>query len=298
MPGGETTSGSLGETLPSIIADARVMREQKSGTWERTATVKRQAEGEGLNYQWFLINQIDAQDITETSRNENFQQFAGNIQSTEPQMTQVIIKITDRTYRKVSKNVTSKLGTLAGSAMERKKNKDHLSLFTTFATTASPGSGNPMASGYIAAATVNASSNTTEPTMSPVHTILHGFQIYDLHIEQVAGVGTYPVPNGMTEATYRKGFKGAVHGSQVFEDGNIAITSNNANGATYAREGIYAVMGMSLKPEKDRDLYFGGGADVVSLTDEYSFVENKTGSAATTQAFCYRHLSDATAPTS
>src|SRR3990167_1810969 len=159
MAVGESVSASLGEALPSIIADARIIREQKSGTWERTTEVKRQAEGEGLNYQWFLINQIDAQGITETTNNQNFQQFAGNVQSTEPQMTQVIIKITDRTYRKVSKNVTSKLGSLAGNAMARKKNKDYLSLFSTFATTASPGNGNPFGSSYISAAAVNARSN-------------------------------------------------------------------------------------------------------------------------------------------
>lgn len=296
MPTGITTTGSLSDALPSIIADARIQREQKSGTWERTATVKRQAEGEGLDYQWFLINQIDAQNITETEENRNFQQFAGNIQNTEPQMTQVIIKITDRTYRKVSKNVTSKLGTLASNAMERKKNKDYLSLFPTFATTADPGSGQPITSGHIAAAVANAKSNTTEPAMSSVFTILHGFQIYDLHVEQTAPIGTYPIPAGMTEQTFRNGFQGAINGSLVFEDGNIETTGNNAYGATHAREGVYAVMGMSIKTERERDIYFGGGADVVSMVDEYSFVENKTGPAATTQAFCYRHLSDATAP--
>src|SRR3990167_6091709 len=156
MATGESTTGSLSEALPSIIADARIQREQTSGSWERTAEVKRQREGEGLDFQWFLINQIDAQGITENTDNQNFQQFAGNIQSTEPQMTQVIIKITDRTYRKVSKNVTGKLGSLAGNAMARKKNRDYLSLFSTFATTASPGNGNPFGSGFIAAAAVNA----------------------------------------------------------------------------------------------------------------------------------------------
>ena len=299
MATGETISGSLSEALPSIIADVRVQREQKSGTWERTATVKRQAEGEGLSFQWFLINQLDdAQDITETTENRNYQQFAGNVQSSEPQMTQVITKITDRTFRKVSKNVTSKLGSLAAHAMARKKNKDYLSLASTFATTASPGNGNPFGSGYIAAAAANARSNTTEPAMSSIFTVAHGFQIYDLHVEQVAPIGTYAIPAGMTEQVFRNGFKGQVAGSMVFEDGNITITSNNANAFTHAKEGVYAVMGMNIKTETDRDMYFGGGADVVSMVDEYSFVENKTGSAATTQAFCYLHASDATAPTS
>lgn len=299
MAVGETTSGTLSDALPSIIADARIIREQKSGTYERTATIKRQAEGEGLSYQWYTINQIDAANITETQTNNNFQQFAGSVQSTEPQMTQVIIKITDRTYRKVSKNVTSKLGSLAANAMGRKKNQDYLALASTFATTASPGTGNPMASGYIAAAVVNANSNVTEPAMSVISTVLHGFQIYDLHVEAVAAIGTYAIPAGMTEQAYRNGFKGSVSSSMVFEDGNITVDATpDANGMTHAREGVYGVMGMSIKTERDRDMYFGGGADVVSMVDEYSFVENKSGTAGTTQVFCYRHLSDATQPSS
>src|SRR3990167_5663332 len=219
MATGETTSGSLSNALPTIYAEARRIREQKSGTWERTTTVKRQREGEGYDFNWFTLNQIDAQDITETGNNQNFQQFAGSVQGTSPEMTQVIIKTTDRLFRKVAKVVTALMGPSAGNAMERKKNKDYLSLFTTFATTASPGTGQPFGSGFIAAAAANARSNTTEPAMSAVFTVAHGFQIYDLHVEQVAAIGTYAIPAGMTEQVFRNGFKGQVSGSMVFEDG-------------------------------------------------------------------------------
>lgn len=299
MAVGETTSGSFNAAMPTIYAEARSIREQKSGTWEKTTTVKRQAEGEGLTFGWSIVNQIDAQNITETGTNNNFQQFQVSVQSTQPEMTQVIIKVTDRTYRKSPKQVTAQMGPAAGRAMERKKNRDFLSLFTTFATTNSPGSGNPLSHGHIHAAVVNARSNTTEPAMSPVSTILHGFQVYDLQIEQLAPIGTYSIPSGMTEEVYKQGFRGMVGGSEIREDGNIVLTSTpDANGATIAREGVYSVMGMTLKRETDRDIFFGGGADVISMTDEYAFAENKSGTSGTTQVFCYRHLSDATAPAS
>lgn len=298
MAVGETTSNSFAGQLPTVYAEARRIREQKSGTWERTTTIKNQREGEGYNFNWLTLNQIDAQDISETGRNENFQQFSAAVQTGTPEMTQVIIKVTDRTYRKAPKVLTAQMGPAAGLAMERKKNKDYLSLATTFATTNSPGTGQPMASSFISAAAVNARSNTTEPAMTPVYTVLHGFQVYDLHIEQVAAIGTYAIPAGMTEQVFRNGFQGAVAGSMVFEDGNITVTSTpDANGMTHAKEGVYSIKGMALKTERDRDLHFGGGADVISLTDEYAFAENKSGTAGTTQVFCYRHLSDATAPT-
>lgn len=298
MATGETTSNSFASQMPTVYAEARSIREQKSGTWERTTTVKRQSEGEGYNYNWLILNQIDAQDISETQSNGNFQQFSASVQNATPEMTQVLTKVTDRTYRKAPKVLTSQIGKAAGAAMERKKNRDYLSSFTTFATTASPGTGNPFASSYIAAAAVNARSNTTEPAMSAIFTVAHGFQIYDLHIEQVAGVGTYPVPNGMTEEVFRRGFKGTVNNSMVFEDGNISINATpDANAATHAKEGVFFVTAMALKTERDRDMVFGGGADVVSMVDEYAVAENRSGSAGTTQVFCYRHLSDATAPT-
>lgn len=296
MAVGEVTSGTLGDALPEIVADARIVREYE-GTWMRTCDVKRQQEGTGLAWTQFQLAQIEAQDISENQSNNNFQQFAGTLLSSEPVMSQIIIKITDRTYRKIAKIVSGKFGSLAGNAMARKKDEDYLALFSTFSTTASPGTGNPLSHGHIAAAVANAKSNATEPAMSSVYSVLHGFQIYDLQLEVLAPVGTYSI-TGMSESVYKQGWRGSVAGSDVFEDGNInptGVSSTNGRGSTHAREGVYAVMGMSIKTERDRDIYFGGGADVLSMVDEYSFVENTSRG---TQVFCYQHVSDTTAPAS
>src|SRR3990167_5515161 len=237
MAVGETTSGTLGDALPEIISDARIVREF-TGVWMRTCDVRRQDEGTGLAWTQFQIAQLDAQDIAETQTNNNYQQLAGTLLQSEPVMSQIIIKVTDRTYRKQSKNVTAKFGSLAGSAMARKKDEDYIALMSTFATTASPGTGNPLSHGHIAAATRNATSNATEPAMSSVYSVLHGFQIYDLQVEVLGPVGTYDF-TGMAEAVYKRGWRGSVAGSDVFEDGNISptgVSSTNARGATHARE--------------------------------------------------------------
>ncbi len=100
----------------------------------------------------------------------------------------------------------------------------------------------------------------------------------------------------MTADTFRKGFQGTVAGSNVFKDGNITINASaDSNGATHSREGVVAAIGMDLKKETDRDMLFGGGADVISLVNEYAFAERKSGS---TQVWAYLLKSDATAPTS
>ena len=295
MPAGETTSGSLSGALPSIVADCRIVKEF-DGSWRRTCDVKRQTPNTGLNWTEFSLNQLTRQDITETTDNRNFQQLSGSLQSIEPTMNQIIIKVTDRTYRKIASVVENKVGGLAGNAMSRGDDEDYLSLFSTFATTCSPGSATPLSFGHIAAAKNNITSNVTEPSSAEVYSVLHGFQIKDIQDEVVAGVGTYTVPTGMTEEIFRKGFAGTVAGSNVYEDGNITVDSTpNANGATHSKEGVIACVGMEVKSELDRDIYFGGGADVISLTNEIAFAERKSG---TTQVWCYRHQSDATAPTS
>ena len=295
MPSGETTSGSLSDALPQVVSDARIKKEFE-GTWRRTCDIKKQQPNTGLSWTEFSLDKVSRQDITETTDNRNFQQLSGSLQSIEPTMNQIIIKVTDRTYRKIASVVKGKFGGLAGNAMNRGDDEDYLSLFSTFATTNSPGTGNPMSFGYVSSAKVNITSNVTEPSMAEVFTVLHGRQIKDIQDEVLAGVGTYTIPKGMTEDVFRKGFAGTVAGSNVFEDGNITVDGTpDANGATHSREGVIAAVGMEIKSETDRDLYYGGGADVISLTNEIAFAERKSG---TTQVWAYRHFSDATAPTS
>jgi hypothetical protein len=289
---GETTTGSLADSLPYMIADARIIREYE-GVYRRTCDIRDQAKGQGLSWNEISLGQIQAQDITETTRNENAQNIADTLFSITPTMTQILVKITDRTYRRIAQVVSSKMGQLAGNAMARKKDEDYLDLFSTFSTGTSPGAGNPVSFGHITAAVSRIGSNTTEPSTAPIYAVLHGFQIKDIQDEVLAGVGTYTVPTGMTEETFRRGFRGTVANANVFEDGNITIDSNDdARGAVHSKEAVVCVLGMGIKTEERRDPSFGGGADEVFMTDEYGYGERSAGNWA------YAILSDATAPTS
>lgn len=294
MPG-ETTTSSLTQALPSIIADARIVREFE-GVWQRTCDMKKLQKGTGLAWQEFTLRQIDAQDINEATRNENAQQYTGVLLSSTPQMTQVMIEVTDRTYEKVAQVVTSKFGTLAGNAMKRKKDEDYLTLFSGFATTASPGTGNPLSFGHITAAVSNAMSNVTEGGDSEAYAILHGFQIKDIQDEIVQGIGTYTIPTGFTEQVFKKGFEGTIAGANVFRDDNLAVDATpDVFGALHLKQGVVGIQGASLKTETRRMPDHGGGSDQMFITDDYSFVER---TSAGTQAWCYLLRSDATAPTS
>lgn len=294
MPG-ETTTGALTAALPSIIGKASIVREY-DGVWQRVCEKQQRQSGTGLNWQEFRLNQIDGQDITETTNNNNAQTLSGTLQTASPQLAQILVKVTDRAKETLSPNVVAQMGQLAGNAMKRKKDEDYLSLYSGFATTSSPGSGNPVSFGHVTAAVANIRGNVTEGAEDEVYFIGHAFQIKDVQDEILAGIGTYTVPTGMTEDVFRRGFMGSIAGANVFIDNNITIDSTpNANGAVHAKKGVVAVQGMGLKSETRRDPGFGGGADEAFITDEYTFIER---TSAGTQVFAQRIQSDATAPAS
>ncbi len=291
---GETTTGSLTDSLPTMIADARIVREYE-GTYLRTCEQRNLKDGTGLDWNEIALGQLQAQDITETTRNENAQQIADTIFTITPTMSQILVKITDRTYRRIASVVNGKIGSLAGNAMSRKQDEDYLALFSSFNGASDPGAGAALANGYIASAVANIQGNTTEPSMGAIFAVLHGFQIYDIERQIVPGSST--LANALTEQlgneVFRQGLRGQCSGAMVFVDGNITINSaDDATGAVHSKEAVVCVNGMGIKTETRRDPSYGGGADEVFMTAEYGFGERSAGNWA------YSMVSDATAPTS
>lgn len=291
MATGENTNGTLAEGLPDVIADARI-RAEFEGNWARVTMIEHQEEGTGLNWTRTILEKLEAQDISETQTNGNFQRFRAVQITGEPQLTQIITKVTDRFYRHQAKTVLSKLGPLTGNAMGRKKDRDFISTFAVMNTGASAGAGNALVRGNLAAARARIRSNTSEPSMVEVNSVLRGEQVYYLETELEAGLGTYMLPDGMSEDVYKEGFSGRCGGTNVWTNDNIqTFGTTNAHGAVLARNSMIAVLAMELKTEPDRDIYFGGGADVISMVDEYCFVEDGGG------FWAFRMTSDATPPT-
>lgn len=294
MATGVTSTGSLSLSLPYSIAKARQIREF-TGQFMRTTDQYTLSEGEGLDWNEISIAQLNAQAVTESTTLNNPQQLQDTLFTTTPIVAGIHIKATNRTWARIAPNVKSQanVGKLAQNAMQRKKDEDYLALASTMTTTASPGTGNPLQSGHIAAARYNISSNTTEPSTSPIHAVLHGFQIKDVRDEIVAGVGTYTVPSGMTEAVFKQGFKGVtVDSVNIWEDGNITIDSTpDANGMVHAQEGVVQVQGRSLKRYERELPDYGGGGMEWFWYDEYQYGIRQS-------VWCYLIKSDATAPTS
>lgn len=292
MASGFTTTSSLGDSLDDVRSSARIVREQE-GVMPQLVSKETLGEGIGLSWQEITYNQLTAQAITETTELDNPQQITDRLLTITPQVVGIETFITDRVKARINKKGFAKIGQLGQNAIQRKKDEDGLTVLASGATTSEPGAGNTLTSGYIAAASYNITSNTTEPGMKPIRCVLHGFQLKDLYDELVAGVGTYVVNDGVTARVFSNKFDLPIAGAEVYEDGNITIDgSTDAVGGVFAQEGIVLVQGRAARVVEVRNEKRGGGGNHVYHYDEYAYGERSSGN------WVYRMKSDCTAPTS
>ncbi len=292
MGQGWTTTSVLADSLDDIRSSARIVREYE-GVVPQLVEKQTLGEGTGLSWQEITYAALTAQAITETTELDNPQQLSDSLVTITPAVVGVETFITDRVRARINKKGFAKIGTLGQNAMQRKKDEDGLTIIATGATTAEPGAGATLTSGYIAAASYNLTSNTTEPANKPIRCILHGFQLKDLYDELVAGVGTYVVDEGPTARVFSNKFDLPIAGCEVYEDGNITIDGDaDAIGGVFPQEGIILVQGRAPRVVTQRNEKRGGGGDHVYHYDEYAYgLRNST-------TWLYRMKSDATAPTS
>lgn len=288
---GINTTGVLADSLPTVIQSARVVREF-AGTMPKLVDRQRLGTGEGLNWNEIALSQLTAQDITETTKLENHQQLVDTLFSITPAQVGLSIKVTDRMKRKISQNVAALIGSLGQRAMNTKKDKNLLAIGAS-ATTDLGAAGNPMTLGLISAGSSRITGNTTEPGIDqPKYFVAKSFHIKDLYDEITAGIGTYPIPAGLTEETFRTGFRGSVMDVEVFVDDNITVdASDDAIAMVFGKNAIVHVEAASPVTYTDRDNSYGGGAEVMYMYDEYA-----TG--IRNQVWLYAVTADATAPTS
>ena len=289
MAVGNTTTGSLGDSLDTIAASARSTQEQQGVV---TQLVDRVAlsQGTGLDWKEVLFAKLSAQAITENTVLDNPQQFSDTAITIRPQMVQIQTFVSDKVKRNLNRKSLAQMGKLSGESMVRKKDVDGLTALDG-STTQLGGAGTPVQTGDIAAARYRITSNVTEPGPMPVSAVFHGFTIKDFYDELVGGLGTYPIPAGATADVFRGGFNLPICGVTVHEDGNITIDgSDDAKGFVFSKMAWILVEGMGMSREARREPHIGGGGDSIFLTTEYAYGERSAGN------WSFEIIGDATAP--
>ena len=269
MAAGDTITQSLADSLDTVVASARQIREYE-GVMPNLVDKVTLSEGTGTSWREISMAALNAQNITETTTLDNPQQMSDTVFSITPSVTGIQTLVTDRVASRINSQAYAQLGSLAQNAIQRKKDEDGLTVLDG-ATTSLSGAGTTLASGVIAAAAYRISSNATEPGNPPYRCVLHGFQIKDLYDELTAGVDTAERADisGITARVFQEGFRGKIAGVEVFEDGNITIDgSDDAKGGVFAQEAIIMVQGRAPRTATVRREDIGGGATVVYLYDE------------------------------
>jgi len=295
MASGNTITDSLQDSLPSMIASARIVREF-AGVMPNLVDRQRLDENTGTVWNEVAMSKLSAQAVSENTELDNPQQMEDTLMSITPTVIGVHTVITDRVALRISANAYAQTGSLAQNAIERKKDEDGLAAIDG-ATTALGGA-NSLDSGEVAAAAYRITSNTTEPAPAnaPINAVFHGFSLKDIDDELInAGIdqtGGAPLTMGVAVEAYQNRYRGTIAGARLYEDGNLTIASNLAKGGVFSQMALVLVEGRSPYIETKRLPELGGGATAMYHYDEYAYGERGSGN------WLYEVQADATAPTS
>ena len=294
MAGGDTFLAQVDEGLNTTVAAARQRREFPTDIMPKLSDRQTLKAGTGTAWSEFIVENLVAQNYGETDVIDNPQQLDASLLSGTPQLVAIQTFIGRRVQARLSPSAFAQFGSLGQNGIQRKKNKDGHAMFAS-ATTTLGSSGTTATHGHILAGARRIRVDATEPGPEPLAAVLHGYTIHDLQSEVLSGVGTYPIPAGMTADTFMRGFKGNVGDVSIWEDGLIAVdgTPDTVGGIFSSGPGgaIILVQGLSpWKEMKDRPEKGYGGADVW-LKDEYVYIERSAGN------WLFGHKADGTAPT-
>ena len=293
MASGDTLVSSLADSQELIIDSARIRREY-TVVMPGLAESHSLPNNSGLSWEEVELNRFNAQTITDTTILDNAQEFADTVRAYTPTQTGITTIMHWKVNQRLPRVVLAQMGSQMMDAIDRKKDLDG---FITLdgATNSQPGAGSTLTSGVLSAHVSNIQGNTTEGATGAINHVLHPFQWKDIQDEFVAGIGTYNVPAGMTEETFRRGFQGMVFGGSMHTAGNLPIdTSDDAKGATFAKMGLLYIRGRGVKKFRKELPERGGGSEQMWVYDDYTFGERQTNS---TSVFIRETYSDATAPT-
>ena len=297
MASGNTVTDSLADSIPTMIASARIVREF-AGVMPNLVDRQRLDENTGTVWNEVSMAKLSAQAVSENTELDNPQQKEDTLFSITPTVIGVHTVITDRVALRISSNAYAQTGSLAQNAIERKKDEDGLAAIDG-ATTALGGA-NALDSGEVAAAAYRITSNTTEPAPAnaPINAVFHGFSLKDIDDELInAGLDTTtgqgaPLTMGVAVEAYQNRYRGTIAGARLYEDGNLTIASNLAKGGVFSQMALVLVEGRSPYIETQRLPALGGGATAMYHYDEFAYGERSSGN------WLYEVIADATAPTS
>lgn len=293
--GGDTDTSSLEESLPSVVLGARQVREQVGQDFISSTDRKTLPMGMGSSWREIDMAKIVAQAVPQGTKLDNPQQLSDNLIAVEPTISGVHVIVTPELKHFVSQNVAEEWGGLMQNAIRRRTDRLGLDIYDG-ATVTGGGTGTTLNSGIISAMVAQIEGDADESSLVGEEIFFwhHGFQMHDIRTELTGGVGTYPLPAGLSADAFAQGASVVreVGGAIARRNNNVRIdTTPDAHGGVHARTGIVFVEVTGKQRAFTRILENQAGAEAMWLYDWNGFVERSAGN------WVKRVLTNATAPT-
>src|SRR3990167_3466392 len=260
-----TTTGELGDTIPTIIEEAQFTQQFKAIMRPLSWNIPK-GKGSTVNVPYF--GEATSRQLTEGVDMVNDEKMVDtNVQIT-PYENGLKIILTDVVIEDDNEALIRAAGVVLGDAYEKKRDTDLLARLDN-ATNSLAGAGTTLTMGHIAAARALLGGNATSsggPAPAPYVTVIHPFQeldIVDVLTPLMPVASTTAVAGamgGMAEDVLRNFSIGRLFGGPVINDGNlIADTADDIKGGMFAagnRGGIIYVSAREpmVKPTRDESL--------------------------------------------
>tara|TARA_Y100001963_G_C6750996_1_gene434204 strand:+ start:164 stop:1033 length:870 start_codon:yes stop_codon:yes gene_type:complete len=182
------------------------------------------------------------------------------------------IILTDKLVRQMAQNVFAIIGRQLGDGMARKKDTDVHALYSGL--NGGTSLGNAAATMSLANVAGSIAYSKANKFGSQVYILQHPNAVFDIANTAVTASATYPVPDGWSSDLLGNFFSGLrpLNGVPIFEDGNLAIDSNDdAIGVIAAKDALVVLNSVETRTERQRDVSLR--ATEVVMTADYGVFE-------------------------
>ena len=177
--------------------------------------------------------------------------------------------LTDKLVREQQNNVFTIIGKQLGDAMARKKDTDVHALYGSLNSGTTLGGSAAMSLANVAGAIAFAKANKFG---SQIYILQHPNAVFDIANAAVTS-SQYAIPHGWSEDLLGNFWSGIrpLNGVPIFEDGNLAVSSNNAVGVIAAKDALAVLKSVDTRTERQRDASLR--ATEVVITSDYGVFE-------------------------
>jgi len=257
-----TLSSTLGETLPTIIEEARHTEQFATPMPSLVWNIKKKLhEGSTVNIPYW--GTVTANDLTEGVDMASPQTMSDQDVNITPSEVGSQIIVTDKLVRDNQEDIIRAAGVELGRAMAVKRDQDLIALFGDGQPDI--GSNGTMTLGILAAGIARLKANSTTyrgPAPKPYVFVHHPYTILDIidvfsPIIPTTNTGA-ATPGGIAENILRNFTVGRLFGVDIIEDGNITASAS-CDGALFSRGKGGAIILVTaneweVKPERDESL--------------------------------------------